>query len=170
MTDLSTDFDRRTFLRRGAMGAGAMWAFSLGPFMARRAEGAGIASPYGPIAPRLDETTRLPLLQLPPGFRYISYGWTGDVMDDDVLTPSLHDGMAVIDQQGNSGHLILVRNHEPAGGTPYLDKRSITFAADGAGGTTNVIFDARQGRWMKSWSTLAGTIRNCAGGVTPWKT
>ena len=40
-------FDRRTFLRRGAMGAGALWAASLGPFMARRAEGAAIASPYG---------------------------------------------------------------------------------------------------------------------------
>ena len=34
--------DRRTFLRRGAMGAGALWALSLDPFMARRAEGAAI--------------------------------------------------------------------------------------------------------------------------------
>ncbi len=40
-------FDRRTFLRRGAMGAGAVWAASFAPFMARRAEGAAIASPYG---------------------------------------------------------------------------------------------------------------------------
>ena len=46
MTDVSS-FDRRTFLRRGAMGAGAFWAVSLDPFMARRAEGAAIASPYG---------------------------------------------------------------------------------------------------------------------------
>jgi hypothetical protein len=168
MAGLSTNFDRRTLLRRGAMGAGALWAFSLGPFMARRMEGAAITSPYGPIAPRLDETTGLALLQLPPGFRYMSYGWTGDIMEDDVKTPNLHDGMAVVDQQGNSGHLILVRNHEGGGGSPYLNKPSMTFANDGAGGTTNIIFDARKGRWMKAWSSLAGTIRNCAGGVTPW--
>ena len=46
--------DRRTFLRRGAMGAGAFWTLSLDGFMARRAEGASHtngASPYGPIAP-----------------------------------------------------------------------------------------------------------------------
>ena len=32
------------------MGAGAFWALSLNPFMARRASGAAIASPYGAIA------------------------------------------------------------------------------------------------------------------------
>jgi hypothetical protein len=58
-------FDRRTFLRRGAMGAGALWSVSLAPFMARRAEGAAIPSPYGDIFPTADETTGLPLLKLP---------------------------------------------------------------------------------------------------------
>ena len=38
-------YDRRTFLRRGAMGAGALWALSLDPFMARRAEGAAHPQP-----------------------------------------------------------------------------------------------------------------------------
>ena len=66
MTEL-TQFDRRTFLRRGAMGAGALWAFSLAPFMARRAEGAAIPSPYGDIFPTADETTGLELLRLPRG-------------------------------------------------------------------------------------------------------
>ena len=54
-----TQFERRTFLRRGAMGAGALWVFSLAPFMARRAEGAAIPSPYGDIFPTADETTGL---------------------------------------------------------------------------------------------------------------
>ena len=36
------------------------------------------------------------------------------------------------------------------------------------GGTTNLVFDTRTARWEESWSSLAGTIRNCAGGVTPW--
>lgn len=169
MTDFN-NVDRRTFLRRGAMGAGAYWALSLAPFMARRAYGAAIPSPYGSISPKLDETTGLPLIKLPDGFRYMSFSWTGDVMADDVRCPNLHDGMGVIDAQGNSGHLILVRNHEGGGGGPYVPKPSITYANDGAGGTTNLIFDARNGRWLKDWSSLAGTIRNCAGGVTPWAT
>jgi secreted PhoX family phosphatase len=170
MTDFNS-IDRRTFLRRGAMGAGALWAFSLPPFMARRASGAALVpSPYGPISPKRDETTGLPLIQLPDGFRYMSFGWTGDVMADGVRCPNLHDGMAVVDLQGNSGHLVLVRNHEAGAGGPYLQKPSITYANDGAGGTTNLVFDSRHGRWIKASSSLAGTIRNCAGGVTPWGT
>ena len=97
--------DRRTFLRRGAMGAGALWAFSLGPFMDRRAEGAAIASPYGPISPKTDETTGLSLIQLPDGFRYMSYGWTGDLMADGARCPNLHDGMAVVDTEGQVGRV-----------------------------------------------------------------
>jgi hypothetical protein len=62
MTDFTRP-DRRTFLRRGAMGAGAMWALSLSDFMTRRAYGSPVvASPYGSLSPKLDETTGLPLL------------------------------------------------------------------------------------------------------------
>ncbi len=93
-----TRSDRRTFLRRTAVGAGALWVSSLQEFALRRAEGSPYpgGSPYGPVFPTLDETSGLPLLELPDGFRYISYGWTGDVMSDGVKTPNLHDGMAVV--------------------------------------------------------------------------
>ena len=101
--------DRRTFLRSGALGAGALWVSSLQELSARRAFGEysngsskkkGGAGPdaYGPPSPKADETTGLNLLQLPDGFRYWSYSWTGDVMSDGVMCPSLHDGMAVVDE------------------------------------------------------------------------
>lgn len=69
-------------------------------------------SPYGPIAPVLDGSTGLPLLALPEGFEYKSYGWTGDPMADGRPTPSSHDGMAVVSASRGDAHLVLVRNHE----------------------------------------------------------
>lgn len=169
----STQIDRRTFMRRGAMGAGALWGFSLTELAARSAFGAPMGpSPYGDPVVTPDQTTGLPLLLLPPGFRYLTYGWTGDKMSDGIRTPGLHDGMAVIDHLGsNPDWLVLVRNHEASGGAPYINKPSITYATNpGAGGTTNLVFDAKRGKFMKATSSLAGTVRNCAGGVTPWKT
>jgi len=69
-------------------------------------------SPYGPVAPVLDGSTGLPLLSLPEGFEYTSFGWTGDPMADGRLTPSNHDGMAVVSASRGGSHLVLVRNHE----------------------------------------------------------
>src|SRR5687767_3175871 len=91
--------DRRTFMRRGAMGAGSLWALSLGEFMSRGVKAAQIPSPYGAISPVADETTGLELLQLPDGFRYMSFSWTGDPLRDGTPCPNLHDGMAVVDYQ-----------------------------------------------------------------------
>src|SRR5262245_39042542 len=163
--------DRRTFMRRGAMGAGAFWALSLGELAARKKYGTVMKgpSPYGAIAPTLDQTTGLPLLMLPEGFRYRSFSWTGDTMNDGVRTPGSHDGMAVVSTLfGNPDLLVLVRNHEQGGNAPFIPNRpNITYGTNTAGGgTTNLVFDTRQERLLKANASLAGTSTNCAGGVT----
>ncbi|WP_425612293.1 alkaline phosphatase PhoX [Xanthomonas nasturtii] len=70
----------------------------------------------------------MPLLQLPRGFSYRSFGWSGDRMDDGQPCPDRHDGMAVVglrrpDWRPGSDPLrtleyVLTRNHERAAGQP----------------------------------------------------
>src|SRR5262245_50514802 len=91
---------------------------------------------YGPLRPVKDATTGMPLLELPEGFRYISFGWTGDPMDDGRRVPPLHDGMAAF--AGENGRVVLVRNHEISAG-PALDGPAYDDKA--GGGTTTTIFD-----------------------------
>lgn len=163
------DQDRRTFLRRGAMGAGALWLFSLDELLARRrVEVPRVQGPYGPVSPRQDETTGLFLLQLPDGFRYKTYAWTGDTLSDGVRCPASHDGMAVVDRGDEPDHVILVRNHEIGAGVPLLPDAPFKASDTSGGGTTNLVFDTKTGTWQRAWVSLTGTRRNCAGGVTPW--
>jgi hypothetical protein len=122
---------------------------------------------YGPLFPTLDDTTGLALLRLPAGFRYRSFGWTGDALIQGGTTPSSHDGMGVVARDAH-GIVTLVRNHERRGsGTPFgpLDAR---FDARGRGGTTTLRFDTSTGILVDSYASLGGTSANCAGGVTPW--
>ena len=81
--------DRRSFLKRSALAAGAVTMatpfealLAGGPQHVRR--GRGPSPDYGPLLPAIDETTGLPLLLLPADFRYLSFGWTGDMMSDGI--------------------------------------------------------------------------------------
>lgn len=158
--------DRRSFFRTSGMALGGL-ALAQGGLQALAGPAQAWKTPpgYGPLSPVADENTGLPLIMLPDGFRYVSFGWTRDPMDDGVLTPPAHDGMAVVD----AGHsrLVLVRNHEVRGrAAAYTPNRSITYDPSAGGGTTNLTFDIRQGQWHDAWSSLAGTSTNCAGGAT----
>lgn len=114
-----------------------------------------------------DETTGLPLLRLPEGFRYLSYGWTGDPMDDGTVTPPMHDGTGVIAASGNL--VTICRNHEISEDTPALPIQSgQPYDPMAGGGCTQLVFDTSAGRWVSSRVSLSGASRNCAGGVTPW--
>lgn len=167
----SDGLDRRSFLRGSAAVAAGAAAASL-PFQALAARSAAAAPAgrptrgpgYGELRPTRDQTTGLELLLLPRGFEYLSYGWTNDPMDNGAPTPNAHDGMAAY-RYGDRVHL--VRNHErgysPAFTTPAYD-------AGAGGGTTTLVFDPDAGAWLGSEPSLGGTVRNCAGGPTPWGT
>ncbi|MFD0856433.1 alkaline phosphatase PhoX, partial [Actinomadura adrarensis] len=60
----------------------------------------------------------------------------------------------------------LVRNHEQGSFNGAFTDVAYNPLANG--GTTNLEFDVRRGEFLSSYASLSGTIRNCAGGPTPW--
>src|SRR5690554_76938 len=135
-------------------------------------------------------TTKLPLktdpkgyLDLPEGFSYKIISKKGDPMNDGLRVPGRPDGMGAF--KGPDQKVILIRNHEinlsPLSESPFgdenqwLDKVDINKLFDagksikpGLGGTTTLVYDESTAEVEKQFLSLAGTYRNCAGGVTPW--
>jgi secreted PhoX family phosphatase len=151
----------------------------------------GSSAGFGPLQPALARNaadltntvvgnlSNTPLLELPAGFSYTAVSITGAVMSDGTLVPGDHDGMACF--QGRDGTYRLVRNHElspdenefgnrtgvqPANGKLY-DSFNLS-GNRGGGGTTTLVLD-RDGLLVRDFASLGGTVRNCAGGPTPWR-
>jgi hypothetical protein len=157
--------DRRTFLRKGGLVAGAL-AFA-GPLMAlRQREALGLE--VEPAA--TDRLIALGDLALPPGFRYRVISSEGDLMSDGQPTPSKFDGMGVFAAPG--GGSVLIRNHENDRGRreiPVVVPDGLRWDADKEynGGCTKLVVNA-SGVVEASYAVLGGTTTNCAGGVMPW--
>jgi len=105
---------RRGFLKHGLVAAGGLglgWvAWSK---LARKGNVPQFHHLLGPLAPVKDQTTGLPLLKLPKGFRYHSFSWAGSEMNDGYPVPGACDGMGVVNDE--DGVVTLVRNHELRG-------------------------------------------------------
>ena len=121
-------------------------------------------------------------LDLPEGFSYKVISKWGNPMSDGFLVPGLADGMAAFDE---GGKVVLVRNHEISPGDPEYgpfgkdesllgNLKKEQFFDFGFGkkpciaGTTNLVFNEATQELEEEYLSLVGTIRNCAGGPTPW--
>jgi len=122
------------------------------------------AAGYGP----LEEAG--PELALPSGFRYRIIGVRGSLMSDGRATPPLHDGMAAFPLP--NGNVRLIRNHEvgnPAAAGAALGDPARAYDPLAGGGTTSLEIDPETREVVRDFLSLSGTLRNCAGGPTPWR-
>ena len=135
----------------------------------------GVAARTG-VAPGALVTDPAGLLDLPRGYSYRVISRFGDRMDDGHIVGDRADGMGCFALGG--GRVALVRNHELQArhhDSGPFGARSVTTSYDRSsdgralpGGTSTLIYDLRQQRVEAQYQSLAGTIRNCSGGVTPW--
>jgi uncharacterized protein len=131
---------------------------------------------YGPLLRDPNE-----LIDLPKGFNYRVISRFGNLMDDGFAVPSAGDGMGAFAY--GKGKVALVRNHElsardlrfsafttgkSAKDIATYDRFTDKDAMPVPGGTSTIIYDLKSGRKEAEWLSLTGTLRNCAGGITPW--
>lgn len=161
---------RRSFVIGSGAAAGLTVAGAQGALAApaaRPAAGRAVA------LPALSEDG---MVAMPRGFTAVRVGTIGvePLLDDRGgavigTTPSNLDGMGAFDRPGVTR---LVRNHEckASADVPVPLVEGTVYDAGvptGMGGDT-VVEVSRSGRFVQQWVGLSGTIRNCAGGTTPW--
>ena len=123
------------------------------------------------------------LLELPGGFGYRVISRVEERMADGFLVPWAPDGMAAF--PASNGKTLLLCNSEASSSDAkdgpmgeqgkllsQLPERLVYDPRDDdgqcLGGVTTIICDTRTGLVEKQFLSLAGTVRNCAGGPTPW--
>jgi uncharacterized protein len=164
------NMNRRDFLRVGGMSTvalslGATGVFSLASAKKSFATSGKATSGFGGYGPLVKDPNGI--LDLPQGFHYQIISEEGGKLSDGRPVPSMFDGMAAFAGPHNS--TVLVRNHELSGNTKYPVEGKNPYDKSKTGGTTALIVTPNR-EVVKEYISSAGTIRNCAGGATPWGT
>lgn len=172
---------RRRILTRGAAaGVGLSVAGAL-PTLAEPAaassgndvrQSSGGSSGGRPFPPLQDDPNGI--LALPAGFSYkiVTREGETDLSAGQGKTPAFHDGTGVVAAGRN--RITIIQNHEL---TPHMSPFGVPHAAGtvydpgavNASGCTVITTDGT-GKATAEWVGISGTVRNCAGGVTPWGT
>jgi hypothetical protein len=123
-----------------------------------------------PFPPLQDDPAGI--VALPQGFSYAIASRAGetDLSFGQGKTPDLHDGTAVVDA-GRRG-ITIIQNHEltpnaATFGVPHVAGTVYDPGSMNASGCTVLTTDSHGNR-TGEWVGLSGTVRNCAGGPTPW--
>lgn len=172
---------RRDFIRTsGFIGIGfvGLKLYACGNRAATGEAAAEAVVGYGPLVPDPNG-----VIDLPEGFTYKIISKQGDTMSDGLLVPGKQDGMGTFATE--DGKVIIVRNHEIV----PTDKELGAFGKEnanlnaipkedffefgkgevpGLGGTSTLVFNEATQEVETEFLSLAGTYRNCAGGVMPW--
>ena len=163
-----TAIDRRTFLK-GAAATGGAAALSAGPFAGFVARVAGVSEvALGPLAPVADDRDGKVRLHLPAGLHYRSFHDTDGpavFLDDGSRLQGRHDGMGSF--VGSNGNTILIRNHEINNAGAAFGDPANAYDRQARSGCTTTIVD-QFGEVQSAWTSLNGTMMNCAGGPMPW--
>ncbi|MDC0722228.1 alkaline phosphatase PhoX [Nannocystis bainbridge] len=156
-------FGRRGLLRGGAAIAGsAALPFTFTYHRIAR------AAKYGDLVSDPDG-----ILDLPPGFSYKILTRLFDPLSDGYRSPGLPDAMGAF--PGPDGTIILMRNHELGVldilHTPLYPEQPVppeAYNPGASGGVTRLVIDNDTLELKSSNLVLFGTLRNCAGGMSPW--
>lgn len=172
---------RRDFIRNS--GLVSLGFLGLNQFAANAAalgflEGGNLLRNYGSLSHRQGD-----ILSLPDGFSAKVISRRGDQMSDGFYTPGAFDGMGAFKAKNNK--VILIRNHELSPGAigsgPFgkenellnkVDKKDVYDFGQSErlcyGGTSTLVYDEKLQKVDLQYLSLIGTVRNCAGGITPW--